>query len=72
MPTPDSILPEEARDKHRKALVEQRLATRKIFRICNELLRKQASCQVVCHNCETKCQEFQTWLDAEEKEEADR
>ena len=67
MPIPDSVLPKEPKSEHRKDIVKQRLATRKVFRACNELLRKQATCQVACHNCEAKCQELQTWLDAEDK-----
>jgi hypothetical protein len=72
MPIPDSVLPKEPKSEHRKDIVKQRLATRKVFRACNALLRKQMTCQVACHNCETKCQELQTWLDAENKKEADR
>ncbi len=67
MPIPDSVLPKEPKDEHRKTLVKQRIATRKVFRACNALLRKQMTCQVACHKCEMKCQELQNWLDAEDK-----
>ena len=65
MPIPDSVLPKEPKSEHRKDIVKQRLATRKVFRACNALLRKQMTCSKTCAWCSEKCQELQAWLDVE-------
>lgn len=67
MPIPDSVLPKEPKDEHRKTLVLQRIATRNVFRACNALLRRQMTCGKCCHWCAEKCEELQAWLDVGEK-----
>lgn len=47
--------------RQRKDSIEKRLKIREVFRICNALLRQQATCGQPCEYCIFECDEMRRW-----------